>query len=156
MYRKKVQGSGVQGSKVKKQKTSEHGTRNPEPGIDDLMGMKFEDFCYGSGDNGCYGLAMEVCKRFGTPLPEYRSLALELADHEKINNFLPRFREVKKPDPGDLVLIRSVEGNEYHSAVIVERGWFLHATRENNVHKVRLNHPLYKSRIEGIYRHVGL
>lgn len=116
------------------------------------MDMKFEDFCYG-GDDGCYGLAMEVSKRLGKPLPEYRSLALELADHEKISNFLPRFEEVEKPEPGDLVLIRSVEGNEYHIAVIVERGWFLHATRENNVHKVRLNHPLYRNRIEGIYRH---
>lgn len=134
----------------------ERRTSNEKLKYDDLTDREYEDFCTGTDKDGCYGLVMEVCRRMGIELPDYRCLAMEISNQEKIEKYRSRFQEVEHPEPGDLVLIRSVEGNEYHIAVVVERSWFLHATRENNVHKVRLNHPLYKSRIEGIYRHVGL
>lgn len=119
---------------------------------DDLLDRSYDEFCSEAGDDGCYGLAMEVCRRMGIELPDYRVLALEISSQEKIEKYKSRFREVSHPEAGDLALIRSMDGNEHHIAIMIERGRFLQATREHGVFPMRLSHPLYRDRIEGIYR----
>jgi len=122
-------------------------------GVQDLMDRDYQEFCSReSGDDGCYGLCVEVCRRMGIELPDYRRLALEISGQKKIEKYKDRFLPVVHARAGDLVLIRSMDGSEYHVAVMIERGKFLQATREHGVLPMRINHPLYKDRIEGIYR----
>ena len=120
----------------------------------DLINRKYQDFCNDSQDDGCYGLCMEVCRRLGIDLPDYRSLAIEISNQEKIEKYKSRFQKIDLPRSGDLLLIRSMDGDKYHIAVMIDRRRFLHATREHNVFMARLNHPLYRDRIEGIYRYM--
>jgi len=99
---------------------------------------------------------MAVCRRLGVPLPEYRTLALDAITGDAVNRFRPWFIETTgHPAPGDLVLIRKMDGSEYHVGVMVERGWFLQATSDHGVFRMRLNHPRVRDRIEGIYRYKG-
>jgi len=119
---------------------------------DDLLDRDYQEFCSEVGDDGCYGLAMEVCRRMDINLPDFRALALDIAGQEKIGKYKSEFWPVAHAEPGDLILIWSVDRTRRHVAVMIDRSRFLHATREHGVFVMRLNHPLYRDRIEGIYR----
>lgn len=122
---------------------------------DDLSDRRYEEFCSNSQDDGCYGLCMEVCRRIGIDLPDYRSLAIEISNQDKIKKYKTRFQKIDQPRAGDLVLIRSMNSEKFHVAVMIERSRFMQATREHGVFSARLNHPLYRDRIEGIYRWIA-
>ena len=122
---------------------------------DDLIGKAFEENGRGPETYDCYGVAIEINRRAGKTIPDYALLV----DHalaviqEKISEHKHEFVKVSEPEPGDIVLIRSEPGAGDHFGVIVERGAFLHtSSKAGHVHKVRLDHPFYKDRIEGIYR----
>lgn len=123
--------------------------------FDDLLNRRYEDFCSESGDDGCFGLAMEVCRRLGKPLPDYRLLALGVANQDKIEQFRTGFEKISSPEPGDLVLIRRLDGDGLHIGVVVENGQFMEAVENACVRKVRMNNMLVKDRIEGVYRYAG-
>jgi NlpC/P60 family len=120
---------------------------------DDLFKMRYEDFCSELDDDGCYGLGIEINRRLGKSLPDYRLLALGLTNQDKVEQFRTGFEKTSSPESGDLVLIRKMDGNGFHIGVIIEAGHFLEATKEAGVRKVRMSNPLVKDRIEGIYRY---
>jgi len=120
---------------------------------DDLLDREYQSFCSRAGDDGCYGLCVAVCGRMGIELPDYRVLCEEISSQEKIEKYKSWFWPVVHPEAGDLVLIRSMDGGEYHVAVMIDRSRFLQATREHGVFRGRLNHPVYRDRIEGIYKY---
>jgi cell wall-associated NlpC family hydrolase len=129
--------------------------RGQKSGVDydDLLTRRYEEFCSELGDDGCYGLGMEINRRLGKPLPDFRLLALNIANQEKIERFRPGFEKINFPEPGDLVLIRAMDMESYHIGIIIESGYFLEATKEAGVRRVRLNNLMVKDRIEGIYRY---
>jgi NlpC/P60 family len=140
MFKGRDQGSGI-GGQIK---------------YDDLLGMKYEDFCSGPDkDDGCYGLGIEINRRFGKPLPDYRLLSLGMANQEKIGQFRTGFVKIRgqRPEAGDLVLIQKMDMDGFHIGVIIESGYFMEATKEAGVRKVRMNNVLVKDRIEGVYRY---
>jgi len=98
---------------------------------------------------------MEVCRRLGIDLPDYREMAVEISNNQKIEKYKSEFQKVDRPRAGDLALIRSMDGKKLHVAVMIERSRFVQATREHGVCFVRLNHPLYRDRIKGIYRWIA-
>lgn len=120
--------------------------------FNDLIDRDYSSFCNKENEEGCFGFCVEVCKRMGIDLPDYRDVVIEATSNEKINKFISRFEKVEKPHPGDLVLMRSTDGKGYHIAVMIGRGKFLQATREHGVFSMRLNNLLCRDRIEGVYR----
>lgn len=120
--------------------------------FDDLLDRTYEEFCSECGDDGCFGLAMEVCRRMGIDLPDFRDLAVDIAGQEKITKYKSKFWPVAHAEPGDLILIWSMDRTRRHVAVMIDRSRFLCATSEHGVFSMRRNHPLYRDRIEGIYR----
>ena len=124
--------------------------------FDDLLDKKFKDFGRGPDEYDCYGLALEVSDRLGKYLPDYGSLASNAAKQidTKVGTYKSQFEKVKKPDKGDLVLI--INGRyDCHLGIVISRGVFIHIKKGRGVQQIRLDHPLYKSRIEGFYRYVG-
>lgn len=123
---------------------------------DDLIGLPFEENGRGPAFYDCYGLALEVNRRLGKEIPDYAILVAHIVEsiQQEVDKHKHEFTRVSEPEPGDIVLIRSEPGVGDHFGVIVERGAFLHASaRTGDVHRVRLDHPFYKNRIEGIYRY---
>ena len=122
---------------------------------DDLLKMRYEDFCSELGDDGCYGLGIEINRRLRKILPDYRLLALGVANQDKIEQFRTGFEKTSSPEPGDMVLIRKMDMDGYHIGVVIEAGYFLQATQDHGISRIRMNHPFVENRIEGIYRYVG-
>ncbi len=117
--------------------------------IDDIIGVRYRD--KGRDKNGydCYGLAMEVSKRFGNELPEVSNLALSNEkEREKIIASLPLEKKSKPTEPGDLLLINNKEGFFSHIAVYLGDERFIHC----NLFGVHLNKiKEYKDRIGRVY-----
>ena len=109
----------------------------------DLIGKPYKEKGRGPDGYDCYGLCIEVCKRFGTALPEMSDMLESL--------FLP----VSQPIPGDLVLVTNV--GEKHAGVMIDDTLFLQvvATGRRGVHCMRIDHPWVSGRIEGYYRYAG-
>ena len=61
--------------------------------------------------------------------------------------------QVKKPNYGDCILF-NLEGSNTHIGIFLERDKFLHTTEFRKESCIeRLNHPFWKTRIEGFYRY---
>lgn len=123
---------------------------------DDLIGLPFKENGRGPDVYDCYGVAIEVNRRLGKEIPDYAILVAQVVEviQQEVDNHKHEFMRVSKPEPGDIVLIRSEPGSGDHFGVIVGRSVFLHASaRTGDVHRVRLDHPFYRDRIEGIYRY---
>ncbi|MHC1727960.1 MAG: C40 family peptidase [Syntrophobacteraceae bacterium] len=120
----------------------------------DLIGKPFADFERGPGAYDCYGLVIEVFHRAGQSFPDYGSLVYtasrQIAD--KIAGHLADFEPVIKPEVFDLVLMwREHPELIDHMGVVVERGYFLHATAAGVVCS-RVDDPNWTGRIVGFYR----
>ena len=111
--------------------------------FDDLIGKRYED--NGRGPNGydCYGLCLEVCRRLKIRLPELDGIL----EHE--------FFKIETPMAGDLALITTVDGR--HVGVMEDNVSMMQVVSTGNrgVHRIKINHPWIKERVEGFYRYKG-
>lgn len=94
--------------------------------IDDLIGVPYKD--HGRDLNGfdCYGLAIEVERRFGFNLKDvvYDDHALELsAENRPLLNVV----EIDKPRAGAIIEMKY--GDELHIGVCLNSHEFIHMTR---------------------------
>lgn len=102
--------------------------------IDDLIGVRY---CHNgrSIKTGfdCYGLAIEISKRFGHELPdleEFLRADREFDVCEKLCLENVKVKPIEKPEEeGDLILIKSREGVLEHIGVYLGHGRFIHCNR---------------------------
>jgi len=133
------------------------GSSMSEPDVSDLIGKPFAEFGRGPDAYDCYGVWIEVRKRLQLPAIDVGSLAISLSEAiaEKIQNSKWMFQKVDREEVGDLVLFRGVAGMNTHIGAVIAHGVFLHGAAGIGIHRSKLNNPLYRDRIEGIYRYVG-
>lgn len=100
---------------------------------DDLLNVPFK--IKGRDKNGfdCYGLALECCRRAGTPLIDVFA-EIESIPSECVNDYISKglnVRKISAPKVGSLV--QSIYKGNAHVGYIVERGKVLHATIDKGV-----------------------
>ena len=134
------------------------------PSYNDLIGTKFKN----RGRNvteglDCYGLVMEVYKRFGVDIPEYNA---DYDDNEKISSIIKNeaassnWRRVEANEELPVPCVVAIrfgvpKGIVNHTGVYIGAGKFIH-TRENiGVCVDRINSLAWSKCIEGFYRYVG-
>ena len=122
-----------------------------EVDVSDLIGMKYKP--HGRGDSGydCYGLTLEVERRFGNNLPDFEYEGTDgLIDNEYVSAVSNG--NVKKIDtfvPGAIILLQNVQGMKTHIGVYVGDGMFIHSHIKKNVCVDTVN--AYKHCISGVY-----
>lgn len=111
----------------------------------------------------CYGLVMEVYRRFGYNIPEYTA---DYDDIEKVNELIVGETSIKSnwkkanieamPVPCLLAIRFGVPpGVVNHTGVYIGDGKFIHIRENIGVCVDRVNSPAWKHVIEGCYEFVG-
>lgn len=111
----------------------------------------------------CYGLVMEVYRRFGHEIPEYTA---DYDNVEAVNDLIVGKTAIKsnwKPvDPANapvpcLMAIRFgvPKGVVNHTGVYIGNGKFIHIRENTGVCVDRVNSPAWRGVIEGYYEFVG-
>lgn len=122
--------------------------------VDDLIGIPFVDGGRGPDAYDCWGLALEVFRRSGINLPDYKISCTQASridqTIESERDFWQRCDEVL-PIPA-LVVLRF---NEVlfcnHTGVYVGAGKFIHTREKIGVNIDRLESPAWRRKIEGFY-----
>ena len=127
----------------------------------DLLGIPFVNHGRSPRGYDCYGLVMEVYRRFGIAIPEF---AGDWDDADKINGIVqgearsPHWRAVSAPLPVPcLVALRMgvPRGVVNHTGVYLGNGKFIHTRAKIGVCIGRLDSPAWRGVIEGYYEYVG-
>lgn len=128
--------------------------RRPLPIVDltDLIGKPYQDGGRGPHAYDCYGLAIEVCRRYGIMLPQYIISADDVA---LINGIATLHQGWIKCDPnGTIPCVMALRfDSRYinHVGVYLGKGRFIHIAKDIRVHISRIDHPLWKDNIAGYY-----
>lgn len=119
--------------------------------IEDLLGKPYKAHGRGEGGYDCYGLVIEVEKRFGHELPdlfyEYNGEnAGELVD----GNYLEIAKkcgavEVKEPEEGDVLIFENKDKQGSHIGVYLGERKFIHCNMRG-VNVVNIDRFFYKWR----------
>jgi cell wall-associated NlpC family hydrolase len=115
--------------------------------FDDLIGRPY------TACGKCYGLCRIAADRMGVDLPPWPDVAQEQVGAE-IEKAKQLFEPVDEPQRGDLVHLVNFDGPP-HVGIIIEPGVMLHATEKHGCHRIKLDNPWVKGRIEGVYRYVA-
>ena len=118
--------------------------------IDDLLGVPYK--LNGRTKNGfdCYGLLIEVEKRFNHILPDFVNASEEnfLECLKMAVDVLP-LKSIEEPTKeGDIILIVNVYGIPFHIGAYLGNGMFIHCNKYG-VHLEKIN--MYKNRIGRVY-----
>lgn len=109
----------------------------------------------------CYGLVMEMYRRFGIDLPEFTA---DWDDEDKINSIVQReagssaWKRVTAPLPVPcLVALRmgTPPGIVNHTGVYLGSGKFIHTRAKIGACISRIDSPAWRGVIEGFYEYVG-
>lgn len=121
--------------------------------LTDLIGIPFVDGGRDTAGLDCFGLAMEVFRRYGIELPDYRIPAFDsnaiFSQYQAVkSNYIEVSGELPIPC---LIFLRfnSTVGN--HVGVFLGNGKFIHARQKTGVCIERLDHPAYRHCIIGFY-----
>ena len=114
---------------------------------------RFVDGGRGPHDFDCYGLVMEVYRRYGISLPEQNISCMDTPKIvSEIEKQRPRWIRLSTPQRPCVVAIRLQPGIVSHVGVYIGNGQFIHAYRNaGGVCINRINEPTWKRRIEGYY-----
>jgi len=126
----------------------------------DLIGKPFQENGRGPASYDCYGLVIEVMRRFGIYLPDYNLLcsghdpkdieaAVEAASAE--------WEKIDGPEIGSLVTIAyPFPGSVSHVGVVIDMDRFIHARQATGGVSIdRLSSAAWNKRIRGYYRYIG-
>ena len=111
--------------------------------INDLIGVPYKDHGRSLDGMDCYGLAIEVMRRYGYKLDDviYEDHSLELADENA-----PTLNVTPIDQPREGALIEMQYNNELHIGVCINKKEFIHMTRTG----CRINH-IGSIPIRGLY-----
>lgn len=111
----------------------------------------------------CYGLVIEVFKRYGYSIPEYFA---DYDDTKKVNELISQKTKIESnwkrvtdsnlPVPCLLAISFGVPKDVVnHTAVYIGDGKFIHIRENTGVCVDRVNSPAWRRVIEGAYEYVG-
>lgn len=129
--------------------------------LNDLIGVPFKDKGRDKSGADCWGATMLVFDRFGIKLPDK---LLSCFETDKINKEIDKDRGVDwmrldEPEIPCLVVMKGIDPALpracSHLGVFVGNGFFIHTMIKRNLLRERIDHPLFKNKIEGFYRYVG-
>lgn len=122
----------------------------------DLIGIPFKDRGRNINEGlDCYGLAMEVFRRYGIEIPEFHACC---EDFTRINNTIEEQKPLwvscdrHNPQTPSLVVIRfnqAIFCN--HTGVYIGNGKFIHTRQRIGVNIDSIDNIAWKRRIEGFY-----
>ena len=126
--------------------------------FNDLIGKKFEYGGRGPNSYDCYGLTMEVCKRFGIKIKEfYDTIDQPSIINDLINDGKSDYIKIENPEPLCLVLFKVNGKYVTHIGVVLSDCQnFIHVLPKREVVIERLNSIIWKNRIHGYYKHVPI
>ena len=123
--------------------------------FDDLIGKPWKFGSRGPYEYDCWGLAMEVCRRLGIEIPDFAAgcpYAQREIDGVR-RSFEDNFTPVGNPVPGDIVAFRYPTPMYVgHMGVIVGDPHFLHMRENTGAVMERIDSPVWRKRIYGVYR----
>lgn len=122
-------------------------------------GIPFLDKGRGEGGFDCWGLARAVlAEQFGVEgLPDYSDAYSGARNRDSVTRAVRAglsdgWAQVAEPREGDLIILR-LAARPWHCAVAVGDGWMIHVLQDVGVCCERLSSPVWRNRIEGVYRH---
>lgn len=123
--------------------------------INDLIGASFADGGRGPHAFDCWGLALEVFRRYGaTKLPDYRICC---HDSERINTYMRieeplSFVKVAEPVEPCVVVIRfNTVQFINHAGVYIGNGKMIHTREKTGAAVERIDSTMWRRRIAGFY-----
>ena len=123
---------------------------------DDLIGKPYQDGGRGPDAYDCWGLAIEIHRRFGIDLPDFDISAKACEQiHNKIidQSYLNSWQEIEAPKMPCLILFKAHPRFVQHVGTFIGYGRFLHI-REYGVAIERVLSPLWNKRIRGFWEYV--
>lgn len=125
--------------------------------LNDLIGKPFGDKGRGPDYYDCYGLTMEIYRRFGKSIPNYSISAEACVEITSAIQTAKQNDVWKKLDSLQIPCIVLIKANiqfTQHFGVVINRMQFMHI-RNYGVCVERLDSPLWKRKIEGFYDYIG-
>jgi cell wall-associated NlpC family hydrolase len=123
--------------------------------IKDLIGKPFEDGGRGPEVFDCWGLVMEVYRRHGLELPDYKIGAHDVEEIDgEIQDNRPAWDEhISGEIPVPSVVVIRLPGSSFcnHCGVFIGAGRFIHAREKTGVCIDRTTSPAWCRRIDGFY-----
>jgi cell wall-associated NlpC family hydrolase len=115
----------------------------------DLIGKPFKSGAKGPEEYSCWGLSVEVFRRFGFVLPNYQ------LDCATIDNGMPTLKKQWVQCAGEIpvpaLIVFTTNGMCDHVGVYLGFGKFIHAHETAGVVIDHTDHIFWKRRIEGYY-----
>lgn len=127
--------------------------------FDDLIGKPFKFSARGPEAYDCWGLVMEICKRLGATMPDFGLGCLFLQEdiNQAKTKFEDKFSRINISDalPGDIIAFRfPLPMWVGHIGVYINWPYFMHTRQSTGVIKERSDTPIWRKRMDGIYRYV--
>lgn len=123
----------------------------------DLIGKPFDPDGYGPEGYSCYGLAVEVFRRYGVDIPRTNisvCTCKETSQKEILTHLARHWAPVDMLEiPAGLVIKSTNPDFANHLGVYIGSGRFIHVTKNRSVVIDRISN--WKSKIIGYYRYVG-
>lgn len=131
-----------------------------------ILNAKFVDG--GRGDNykyDCWGLCLEIFRRFNMDIPDYSIVVEDLSNpeiigaenkekiHEAINNYKNSlFVKLQQPCVPCIIVLKYCLGNFYnHVGVYIGNNRFIHISSDRGCVIEKMDLSIWKHRIEGFY-----
>ena len=120
----------------------------------DLIGLPFVDGGRGPDGYDCWGLVREVYHRMGIDLQDYKMSCYDTAGFAgHVEEERPKWKRYEPKDAPvpSVVAIRLSSPNISHVGVYIGEGKFLHTREKTGVCIERIDSPVWRHRIEGMY-----
>lgn len=119
--------------------------------LDDLLKAKYE--LGGRGPNyDCFGLLIEVAKRYGIILPNETTNATPEDNHNAFLRGITYFTRLDNPENYCMVLLAPHMKFSNHCGFVLEYPRFVHCWEKTNVTIEKLDSLFWKPRVRGFYR----
>lgn len=130
---------------------------NDTPNLNDLVGKPFAEDGYGPDNYSCYGLAVEIFRRYGIDIPKTNIAvcACKAATEAEIEKHVGMYWQSIEPSAnGTLVapcicLIKAYPGYAQHVGVYIGNGNMIHVSLSKNTCIEKLRD--WKHKINGYY-----
>lgn len=121
--------------------------------LTDLIGKPYKEEGRGPDAYDCYGLAIEVCRRYGIILPNY---VISPNDIEMVHGIATLHHgwvecDRRNPPVPSVMAIKFNRPKINHVGVYIGNGKFIHIAQDITAHISRIDHPLWKNNIVGYY-----
>lgn len=120
--------------------------------LSDLIGVPFVEFGRDAKTGlDCYGLAIEVCKRYGKKLND---VVLEKFDHNRVIKILPtlNLKKIDYIEECSILEFYGINDNRLHVGIAIDKNRFIHATENQGVRISTIQSVKTILKLYGIYR----